>query len=343
MHQTFEEGVRAVEVIECSRCINDSRNRSIRIDDGLCNVCRDYDEHFDRTELDSELEMLKKFISDGNCDCLIGMSGGKDSTAMLSSVLELGFHPTAFSFQIGYNGLTSEVVENLRTITRQFKVNYEVIDAREYVTANDRKCFEAMADVYACAMSNEMTKEEFREIYFQGRRHYSTKDETVFPFVRPCQICRKIAIRAYYDQAVRHGVRVVFIGINEWASKRDCKYSALRRLQPSEGSPPVYIVHLPYLLQRKYREVLEILRRMSCLDQVLATQVETGGNSCSLARACEGIAFEMLGFHLDAARLSREVTVGFIDRKSARRAVEGGRRRSEKTVREVLTTCELIN
>lgn len=333
-----------MNTVECSCCINTTQNPSVTIgNDGLCNICRDYKRHFNRKMLEDELSTIKSFISnEKRYDCMVGLSGGKDSTAMLNSVLELGFHPLAFSFQIRYNNLGEAVRKKIAAITRKMNADYEVIDIGKYITETDRACFRGMADVYDRALSKKLSAEEFRNIYLEGRKHYSTKDDVIFPFVRPCQICRKIVIRAYYAEAVNRNIKIVFVGINEWASKKFGRYRAIRRLKPHADLPEVFVVHLPYLLQRTYSDVLKILDEVSCKEQVVETEVKTGGNSCVLAKACEGTAFDLLGFHLDAARLSREVTVGFIDKQIAKRAVENGTVASDKTVREVLTECRII-
>jgi hypothetical protein len=164
----------------------------------------------------------------------------------------------------------------------------------------------------------------------------------VFPFVRPCQICRKIAIKAYYEEAVKRNIKVVFIGINEWASNKNNKYSAIRKLKPFENKPEVYIVHLPFLVGRKYEELPEILERIGWKREEGDHEVDTGGSACLLARACEKKANEIMGFHLDSARLSREITVGFIDKAKAKEAIKNGNRESEYTVKEVLKRGNII-
>ena len=309
-----------VRTWECKCCINNGLNKSITVDKGgLCNICSDYKANFDRKLLQGELVFLKNFISNnGDYDCMVGLSGGKDSTAMLASVLELGFHPLTFSLQAYYNNLTTSVTDRIKLITKKFNVDYHIIDAITYLSDVDRECFEKMADVYDKAVAGDISLEKFRNLYFKGREFYSTKKSIVFPFVRPCQICRKIAIRAYYAEAVK------------------------RKMKPYENAPEVFIVHLPYLLQRKYSDVMKILEDVSCKELVIDMDVKTGGNSCLLARACEKVAFDMLGFHLDSARLAREVTVGFIDKQTAQKAIENGKYDSERTVREVLADCHII-
>ena len=102
------------EIRECKKCINTTANPSITIgEDGLCNVCRDYSKKFNQETLDNELEFLKTLIKNEKYDCMVGLSGGKDSSAMLYTVKKLGFTPLAFSFEIGYNKMTNSVKEKI--------------------------------------------------------------------------------------------------------------------------------------------------------------------------------------------------------------------------------------
>ena len=62
---------------ECTVCINNDLNPTVTIgDDGVCNICRDYMEHFDPNVLHNELQFLKKYIRAGEVDCMVGLSGG---------------------------------------------------------------------------------------------------------------------------------------------------------------------------------------------------------------------------------------------------------------------------
>lgn len=334
-----------MKIKECNKCINTELNESIYIEkNGLCNICNNYIKNFNKEILTKEIEYLKKYISNGEIDCLVGLSGGKDSTAMLKGVIDLGFHPVAFSFQGGYNNLTQTTIERIKNIAKKMQLKYEVIDIRKYISDIDKLSFEKMAEVYDKVDLGTITKEEFKKLYCEGRKYYSVKKNVIFPFIRPCQICRKVAIKSYYEEAISKGIQIVFIGINEWASiSNNGNYSAIRRLKPYKDKPEVLIVHLPFLLQTKYEEIISILENMNCKDFVFETKVETGGNSCLLAKACEKKAEDMLGFHLDSARLSREITVGFIDKEIAKKALKKGRREFNMSVREVLVNAKILN
>lgn len=330
------------EVKECRICINNTKNPSIKInDDGICNICEHYNKYFKRSDIETEKEFIKTFITNKKYDCMVGLSGGKDSSAMLYTVKELGFTPLAFSFKVGYNEMTKSVKEKTNNITKCLGIDYQVININNYISDIDKQCFKQMSELYDEELT-EKSKEKFREIYNEGRKYYSTKQQIVFPFVRPCQICRKIAIKAYYEEAVKRNIKVVFIGINEWASNKNNKYSAIRKLKPFENKPEVYIVHLPFLVGRKYEELPEILERIGWKREEGDHEVDTGGSACLLARACEKKANEIMGFHLDSARLAREITVGFIDKTKAKDAIKNWNRESEYTVKEVLKRGNII-
>ena len=89
------------EVKECRICINNTKNPSIKInDDGICNICEHYNKYFKRSDIETEKEFIKTFITNKKYDCMVGLSGWKDSSAMLYTVKELGFTPLAFSFKL---------------------------------------------------------------------------------------------------------------------------------------------------------------------------------------------------------------------------------------------------
>jgi adenylate kinase family enzyme len=317
-----------IEVRECKKCVNVSTNLSSTIGkSGLCDVCERYEKNFNKTSLQKELKFLLSLRNSGRgkCDAMVGISGGKDSTATLYEVKRMGFTPLAFSLDTRY--YPRHIFPRARQVARKLGVDYEKIDARKYMRPVDRACFQKTADLYGEHSSQEL-KEKFRKWYIEGRRHYSIKCQHEIPFVRTCQLCRRLIVRAYYGEAIKHGVGVVILGINEWAGlsqnseSKKFVFSAIRKLQPFKNKPPVYIVHLPFLLQRKIKDTKKILRKLGWKIQRGERLIESNANSCLFARAAENKARKMLGFHPDSTRLAREVTVGFITKKRARSALE---------------------
>lgn len=83
----------------CSRCVMPDTKPDLRLDaDGVCNACRSYER---RREVDWTLRRaeLQKVLAryrrpDGsNWDCIVPVSGGKDSTYQVIRMLELGLNP----------------------------------------------------------------------------------------------------------------------------------------------------------------------------------------------------------------------------------------------------------
>lgn len=83
----------------CKRCVMpDSKPDLFFDEEGICNACRNYEEraHIDWTARKRELiTILDKYRSkDGkNWDCVIPVSGGKDSTYLVIRMLQLGMNP----------------------------------------------------------------------------------------------------------------------------------------------------------------------------------------------------------------------------------------------------------
>ncbi len=336
-----------VEAIECKKCVNTSTNLSSTIEkSGLCDVCERYEKNFSKEPLKKELDFLFSLRNSGRgkYDAMVGISGGKDSAATLYEAKRMGFTPLAFSLDTRY--YPKHIFQRARRVAKQLDVDYETIDARKYMRPVDRVCFEKTADLYDEHDSLEL-REKFRKWYVEGRRHYSAKCQHKIPFVRTCQLCRRLIIRAYYGEAQKHGVGVIILGINEWAGlSQDSKskkfvFSAIRKLQPFKNKPPVYVVHLPFLLQRKIKDTERILRKLGWKMPRGERLIESNANSCLFARAAENKARHMLGFHPDSTRLAREVTVGFISKQQARLAL-GKIHSYNKSVRQVLKEAGII-
>ena len=83
----------------CSRCVMPETKPDLFIDEaGVCNACRSYERRKEidwdsrRTELMSVLERYRS-KNGSNYDCIVPVSGGKDSTFQVIRMLELGMNP----------------------------------------------------------------------------------------------------------------------------------------------------------------------------------------------------------------------------------------------------------
>jgi hypothetical protein len=108
----------------CSRCICDTTIPSIIFDqNGVCNFCYEYDER-DRNyplsragahRLESIINTIKKHGQRRTYDCVIGVSGGTDSTYCLYLAKKWGLRPLAVHFD---NGWDSKIAfENIKKAT----------------------------------------------------------------------------------------------------------------------------------------------------------------------------------------------------------------------------------
>ena len=106
----------------CKRCIiPDTRPDQIFDEEGICNACKSYDlnQKIDwekrKADLDKIIEKTKKH--DGQWNCVIPSSGGKDSTYQALRAKELGLNPvlvTATTCDISIVG--RENIENLKKL-----------------------------------------------------------------------------------------------------------------------------------------------------------------------------------------------------------------------------------
>lgn len=81
----------------CNRCVMPDSKPDLYLDaQGTCNACRTYAQ---RAAVDWEarknqlLQMLERYHRDSNWDCIIPVSGGKDSTYQVVRMLQLGLNP----------------------------------------------------------------------------------------------------------------------------------------------------------------------------------------------------------------------------------------------------------
>jgi len=82
----------------CTRCVMPHTRPDLHIDEqGVCNACRTYEHRREvdwdqrRTELLSVLESYRRHGA--NWDCIVPVSGGKDSTYQVVRMLQLGLNP----------------------------------------------------------------------------------------------------------------------------------------------------------------------------------------------------------------------------------------------------------
>lgn len=164
----------------------DTSDHEISFDtDGICNHCHDYDRvvgrqykpgEEGRRALDSLIETIRREGRGKPYDCVIGLSGGVDSTYAAYLAKQLGLRPLAVHLDNGWN---SEIaVRNIENIVKKLGFDLETI---------------------------VLDWEEFRHLQV-AFLHASTPDSEI-----PTD---HAIVAALYQTAVRHGVRWIVDGSN---------------------------------------------------------------------------------------------------------------------------------
>lgn len=131
----------ALAPVVCSRCLYDTTISSIRFDEnGVCQFCKIHDEMEKLYPLGQEggrrlsaiVDKVKQSGRGKPYDCVVGVSGGTDSTYTLLQAVELGLRPLAVHFDNGWN---SEIaVRNIENATNRLKVDLHthVVDWEDF-------------------------------------------------------------------------------------------------------------------------------------------------------------------------------------------------------------------
>ncbi|MAQ43806.1 MAG: N-acetyl sugar amidotransferase [Candidatus Marinimicrobia bacterium] len=120
----------------CSRCILDTTVKDIWFDHlGECKYCKIHDELEQSfplgPDLDNKLDKIINKIKNSNkrkkYDCIVGVSGGRDSTFTLLTAKDLGLNPLAVHFDNGWNSDIS--VSNIKNACQKLDVDLYTIVA----------------------------------------------------------------------------------------------------------------------------------------------------------------------------------------------------------------------
>lgn len=125
----------------CSRCIYDERVDGIRFDaDGVCNYCHQVDklkQEYGTGDVRGESRFREivgriKYAGKGKrYDCIVGVSGGTDSSYMVYLAKELGLRPLAVHYDNTWNSAIA--TQNIHKVLKSLGVDLytHVVDNRE--------------------------------------------------------------------------------------------------------------------------------------------------------------------------------------------------------------------
>lgn len=119
----------------CSCCVMDTTDDDIVFDaEGVCMRCKEYKERIEpewnhgnghEKELETLINKIKKSGERKKYDCILGLSGGLDSTYMLHlAVKEWGLRPYVFHIDAGWNLPVAE--ENIQKVAKKLDVEVHI-------------------------------------------------------------------------------------------------------------------------------------------------------------------------------------------------------------------------
>ncbi|MGB2632165.1 MAG: N-acetyl sugar amidotransferase [Minisyncoccales bacterium] len=126
----------------CSRCVMDTSDPGIVFDEkGVCNNCKGYFErtarelHYDEKGKRKLREVAQKIAAAGKgreYDCIVGVSGGVDSSFVAYHLKKLGLKPLAIHLDNGWN--SELAVGNIERILKQMDIDLctKVLDWDEF-------------------------------------------------------------------------------------------------------------------------------------------------------------------------------------------------------------------
>jgi len=126
----------------CTKCIMDTTDPDITFDNnGICNHCHYHDSLYKQVvpnSIDAKIllsnlvEKIKEKGKSKKYDCIIGLSGGVDSTYVALLVKELGLRPLAVHLDNGWN--SELAIKNVENVIKKLKIDLFtiVIDWEEF-------------------------------------------------------------------------------------------------------------------------------------------------------------------------------------------------------------------
>ncbi len=125
----FERHLEEDEISHCLICGLPSNYPDVTFDDaGICNLCTEFEtfrddvfQYFKTMDDLHEIVEQAKATRSGEYDCMMLYSGGKDSTYVLSQLVEMDLKVLAFSLDNGY--ISEDALDNVRRITEHLGVD----------------------------------------------------------------------------------------------------------------------------------------------------------------------------------------------------------------------------
>ena len=168
------------ELVFCKVCVMNSTASDIIFDkNGQCNYCKKFIKKIELTkksefDLDELISKIKSKKKNSKYDCIVGLSGGIDSSYTLVKVVELGLKPLAVHMDNGWNSeLAQNNIENLVKSLNVDLYTY-VIEWNEYKSMmnsffeSDVLDVELLMDNAMLSINYEIAKKEKLQFILSG-------------------------------------------------------------------------------------------------------------------------------------------------------------------------------
>ena len=160
----------------CTRCVMDTTDPEINFDaHGTCNHCRQFDERARREWFPNDEgrrrweAMVQKIKTSGKgkeYDCILGLSGGIDSSYLAIKVQEWGLRPLVMHVDAGWN--SEQAVANIESIVKHcgYDLHTHVVD------------WEDMRDLQLAYLRSAVANQDVPQdhIFFASLYHFATKN-----------------------------------------------------------------------------------------------------------------------------------------------------------------------
>lgn len=234
----------------CTNCVMDTSDSAITFDEhGVCDFCNDFYQNIQPTWQDKlkdpdllrrTAEQIKAASKGRKYDCIIGMSGGVDSSYLCYVAKELmGLNPLVYTVDTGWN--LNVAVENIERIVKALDLDMytEVVDWNE------------MKDLQLAFFKSQVPYQD------------TPQDHAIFA--------------GLYNYAVKHGIQYVLTGANsatecirspvEWVYMNDLKM--IRDIHRKFGTRPLKTFPLCGMVKyRVYYPIFKGMKRVAPLDMV---------------------------------------------------------------------------
>jgi N-acetyl sugar amidotransferase len=238
------------EYRRCTCCVMDTTDSRIVFDaDGVCDYCNDYRKNIlpswkakleDSTLLERTAQEIKRNTEGQKYNCIIGLSGGVDSSYLCYVAKELmGLNPLCYVCDTGWNLKVAD--DNIKRITEALKLDVytEVVD------------WDEMRDLQLAFLKSQVPYQDLPQ------------DHAIFA--------------GLYNYAVSHGIKYVLTGANsatecirppiEWVYQNDLRF--IKDVHRKFGT--IKLKNFPMCSMVKYRlyyPLFKGMKRVAPLDMV---------------------------------------------------------------------------